>query len=103
MTAGSGCDRYQTDQWPTGFPHDWPPLPTGIEVSPGQLTMHVNHLGVNAGATTTLYNHTSTDAAVHIDPDASGHFTHPSGDFTAPAYGQLPISVMFQGGDEPGT
>ena len=25
VTAGTGCTRYQTDQWPTGFPANWPP------------------------------------------------------------------------------
>src|SRR5690348_9630587 len=39
-TAGSGCDLYKADQWPAGFPPGWPPLPTGIEVVPGYLTMN---------------------------------------------------------------
>jgi hypothetical protein len=102
VTAGSGCTGYKDDQWPPGFPPDWPPLPTGIEVSPGYLTMSVKGLGLNDAATTSVLNHTGSDVPVQVSPPARNYFSWPSGPFTAPAYGGLPITVMFEGGDAPG-
>jgi hypothetical protein len=103
VTVGSGCDHYKDDQWPTGFPPDWPPLPTGIEVRPGSITMTVKGLGLNDAATATVLNHTTSAITVQVEPPASNDFSWPSGTFTAPAYGgQLPIQVMFDGGSAPG-
>jgi hypothetical protein len=103
VTAGTGCTRYQSDQWPIGYPADWPPLPAGFEVSPASLAMQVKGLGINAARTTTLLNHTATDAAVQIDPATTDDFEWPSGTFSAPARGGLPITVMFEGGNSAGT
>lgn len=102
VTAGSGCPGYPNDQWPTGFPPNWPPLPTGIEVSPGYLAMTVKGLGLNDAATTAVLNHTGTDVPVQVGPPARDYFSWPTGTFTAPAYGGLPITVMFEGGSAPG-
>jgi hypothetical protein len=102
VTAGSGCPRYQSDQWPTGFPPDWPPLPTGVEVSPAALTMHVNGLGLNVAAWTAVRNHTTADVPVSVAPASADDFSWASGTFTAPAFGQLPAEVMFDGGSEAG-
>jgi hypothetical protein len=102
VTAGSGCDRYKDDQWPTGFPPDWPPLPTGIEVSPAALTMTANGIGINAAASTNVLNHTANDVSVQVQPPADDNFSWPSGAFTAPAFGGFPITVSFGGGDAAG-
>lgn len=102
VTAGSGCTGYPNDQWPPGFPADWPPLPAGIEVSPGSLMMSVRGLGLNDAATTAVLNHTGSDVPVQVSPPARNYFSWPSGTFTAPAHGELPITVMFEGGDAPG-
>lgn len=102
ITAGSGCTRYSDDQWPTGYPPDWPPIPTGVEVSPGQLSMNVAGLGLNAAATTAVLNHTASDVPVQVSPPARDYFSWPGGTLTVPAYGSLPITVMFEGGSAPG-
>ena len=102
VTAGTGCTGYPNDQWPPGFPTDWPPLPSGIEVSPGSLMMSIKGLGLNDAATTAVLNHTGSDVPVQVSPPARNYFSWPSGTFTAPAYGELPITVMFEGGDAPG-
>ena len=103
VTAGSGCPRYLNDQWPTGFPPGWPPLPTGVEVSPASLTMHVNGLGLNAAAWTGVLNHTPAGVPVSVAPPSGDDFSWASGTFTAPAFGQLPVEVMFDGASEAGT
>jgi hypothetical protein len=103
VTAGTGCTRYQNDQWPTGYPADWPPLPAGIEVSPASLAMQVKGLGINAASRTVILNHTASDVPVQIAPDTTDYFDWPSGTFTVPAHGGLPITVMFQGGNAPGS
>jgi hypothetical protein len=103
VTAGSGCDRYKNDQWPGGFPPDWPPLPTGVEVTPGSITMTVKGLGLNDAATANVLNHTTSDITIQVEPPTSNDFSWPSGTFTVPAYGgQWPIQVMFDGGSAPG-
>jgi len=103
VTAGTGCTRYQNDQWPSGFPADWPPLPVGVEVSPGSLAMQVKGLGLSAVRRTAVLNHTASDVPVQVAPATSGYFDWPSGTFTAPAHGGLPITVTFEGGDAAGS
>jgi hypothetical protein len=82
---------------------DSPPLPVGMEVSPASLAMQVKGLGLNAASRTVILNHTASDVPVQIAPDTTGYFHWPSGTFTAPAYGGLPIMVMFEGGHAPGS
>jgi hypothetical protein len=102
VTAGLGCPRYQNDQWPIGYPPSWPPLPAGVQVSPGSLSIHVQGLGLNAAASTAVLNHTASDVPVDVDPPATADFSWPGGSFAIPAYGQLPIEVMFGGGSSAG-
>ena len=33
VTAGEGCLRYLNDSWPTGFPPEWTPISTGLELT----------------------------------------------------------------------
>jgi hypothetical protein len=103
VTAGAGCTRYQNDQWPSGFPADWPPLPVGVEVSPASLAMQIKGLGLSAVKRTAVLNHTASDVPVQVAPATSGYFDWPSGTFTAPAHGGLPITVTFEGGDAAGS
>ena len=103
VTAGSGCDRYKNDQWPIGFPPDWPPLPTGIEVSPGSVSMTVNGLGLNQARWVSVINNTTSPITVEVQPPAGNDFSWPSGTYTAGPYGgDVPIQVMFDGGSQPG-
>ena len=79
------------------------PLPAGVEVSPASLAMQVKGLGRNAASRTVVLNHTASDMPVQIAPDPTGYFDWPSGTFTAPACGGLPVRVTFEGGDAPGS
>lgn len=103
VTAGSGCTNYQSYQWPTGFPPDWPPLPTGVEVSPASLAMTANGIGLTAAATLAVLNHTAAETTAQVEASTSNDFSWPSGTFTVPAGGQVPITVTFEGGDIAGT
>ncbi len=78
-------------------------LPVGVEVSPASLAMQVEGLGLNAVSRTVILNHTAGDMPVQVAPDPTGYFYWPSGTFTAPAHGGLPIIVTFEGGDAPGS
>jgi hypothetical protein len=40
---------------------------------------------------------------VQVAPDTTDYFDWPSGTFTVPAHGGLPITVMFEGGDAAGS
>jgi DNA-binding CsgD family transcriptional regulator len=77
--------------------------PVGFEVSPASLAMQVKGLGRIAASRTVILNHTASDVAVQIAADTTGYFDWPSGTLTAPAYGGLPITVTFEGGDAPGS
>jgi hypothetical protein len=79
------------------------PLPAGFEVSPALLAMQVKGLGLIAVSRTVVLNHTASDMPLQVAPDPTGYFYWPSGIFTAPAYGGLPIIVTFEGGDAPGS
>ncbi len=78
-------------------------LPVGVEVSPALLAMQVKGPGLIAASRTVILNHTASDVPVQIAPDTTGYFHWPSGTFTAPAHGGLPIIVTFEGGDAPGS
>ena len=78
-------------------------LPVGFEVSPALLAMQVKGLGLIAASRTVVLNHTASDMPVQVAPDPTGYFYWPSGTFTAPAHGGLPIIVTFGGGDTPGS
>ena len=77
--------------------------PVGVEVSPASLAMQVRGLGRIAASRAVILNHTASDVAVQIAADTTGYFDWPSGTLTAPAYGGLPITVTFEGGDAPGS
>jgi hypothetical protein len=79
------------------------PLPAGFEVSPALLAMQVKGLGLIAASRTVVLNHTASDMPVQVAPDPTGYFYWPSGTFTAPAHGGLPIIVTFEGGNAPGS
>jgi hypothetical protein len=79
------------------------PLPVGFEVSPALLAMQVKGLGLIAVSRTVVLNHAASDMPVQIAPDPTGYFYWPSGTFTAPAHGGLPIIVTFGGSDAPGS
>lgn len=79
------------------------PAPVGVEVSPASLAMQVKGLGRIAVSRTVILNHTASDVAVQIAADTTGYFDWPSGTFTAPAHGGLPITVTFEGGDAAGS
>ena len=78
-------------------------LPVGVEISPALLAMQVKGLGLIAASRTIVLNHTASDMPVQVAPDPTGYFYWPSGTFTAPAHGGLPIIVTFEGGDAPGS
>ena len=61
--------------------------------------MQVKGLGLSAVKRTAVLNHTASDVPVQVAPAMSGYFDWPSGTFTAPAHGGLPIMVTFEGGD----
>jgi DNA-binding CsgD family transcriptional regulator len=65
--------------------------------------MQVKGLGRIAVSRTVILNHTASDVAVQIAADTTGYFDWLSGTLTAPAYGGLPITVTFEGGDAPGS
>ena len=79
------------------------PPPVGFEVSPVSLAMQVKGLRRIAASRTVILNHTASDVPVQIAPGTSGYFDWPSGTFTAPAHGGLPITVTFEGGDAAGS
>ena len=79
------------------------PFPAGFEVSPALLAMQVKGLGLIAASRTVVLNHTASDVPVQVAPATSGYFDWPSGTFTAPAHGGLPITVTFEGGDTAGS
>ena len=79
------------------------PPPVGVEASPACLAMQVKGLGRIAVSRTVILNHTASDVAVQIAADTTGYFDWLSGTLTAPAYGGLPITVTFEGGDAPGS
>ena len=79
------------------------PPPVGFEVSPASLAMQVRGLGRIAASRAVILNHTASDVAVQIAADTTGYFDWPSGTLTAPAYGGLPITVTFEGGDAAGS
>lgn len=80
-----------------------PVLPVGVEISPTSLAMQVKGPGLNAASRTVILNYTGSDVPVQIAPDTTGYFHWPSGTFTAPACGGLPITVMFEGSRAPGS
>jgi len=106
--TGSGGDAaaLRPAELPPGLmpgPADRPPLPVGVEVSPASLAMQVKGLGINAVSHTVILNHTASDVPVQIAPDTTDYFDWPSGTFSVPAYGGLPIAVIFEGGNSPGS
>ncbi len=64
--------------------------------------MYINGLGLNVAATTAIVNHNASDVPVQIEPAASSDSSWRSGAFTVPAYGQLSLMVMFEGGSSAG-
>jgi hypothetical protein len=84
-----------------GVKADRRPPPVGVEVSPASLAMQVKGLGRSAASRAVILNHTASNVAVQIAADTTGYFDWPSGTLTAPAYGGLPITVTFKGGDAP--
>ena len=65
--------------------------------------MQVKGLGLSVVKRTAVLNHTASDVPVQVAPATSGYFDWPSGTFTVPAHGGLPITVMFEGGDAAGS
>jgi hypothetical protein len=101
VTAGDGCDGFASDNWPTGFPADWPPI-TGFTVVPAGVDMGSVDLGLNTARTITVVNFGPTPLPVTVAPVSGDDFDVAAGDFTVPGDGTLPVEVMFDGGSHAG-
>lgn len=99
VTAGSGCTNYQEYPWPPGYPPNWPPIPTGIQVSPAEIAMSANGVGLTAVGSAVVRNYGSAQNEGQVLASTSNEFSWPSGPFTLPAGGQFPITVTFEGGE----
>jgi hypothetical protein len=103
VTAGSGCPNYQNYPWPTGYPTDWPPLPTGVQITPEEITMNVSGIGLNDFSTVEVANHDPEPISVNIHPSTRNLFSWMTGEYTVAAYSSLPIEIAFEGAPAAGT
>lgn len=103
VTAGSGCPNYEGYPWPNGYPTDWPPLPTGVQVTPAEITMSVPGIGLNDSGSAEVANHDPAPITVNIHPSTSNLFSWMTGEHTIAAYSSLPIEVTFDGAPAAGT
>jgi hypothetical protein len=103
VTAGSGCTNYAAYSWPPGYPTDWPPLLTGVQVTPEEITMNVPGIGLDDFATAQVSNHNTGPVTAEVEPSSSGLFSWTAGAYTVAANSSMPIQVAFEGAPAAGT
>ena len=103
VTAGSGCTNYEAYSWPPGYPTDWPPLPTGVQVTPGEIMMTVQGIGLDGFSTAEVFNHNAGPVIVEVEPSSNRLFSWTAGPQTVAANSSLPIQVAFEGAFAAGT
>ena len=102
VTAGSGCTSFRDDDWPFGFPADWP-TDAGVALRPPAVSMRANSIGVVARGSTTLVNLDPSSQPVQVSAGTGARgFQLPVGAFTLPGNGEHTLRVTFIGGTAPG-